>query len=156
MPKRLLLVLALTLMSGCGFEFRTGFEIPSVLSQLSIEGGDRGFNEQLVQRLQQSGSVSVKAGDAATLFISKIDYQRRVRATDAQGLAVGYDYTYTIDYEVRDNDGVILLPLATISQQTTLDYDADQVLQTEAEEAFLKRQMEQDIIASLLRRMSRI
>lgn len=159
MPYRLaLLVIGLTLITGCGFKLRGSIEMPSALSKIFIEGGNRVFNEQLIERLQQSGAVVVEAenNNAITLSISKSAYQRSVRTIDAIGLATSYDYTYAVDYQVRDSNERILLPLTTIYQQRTLDYDSAQVLQVEDEEAFLKKQMEQEIILQLLRRLSQI
>ncbi len=151
-----LLVIGLALITGCGFKLRESVEMPPVLSRISVVGGNRMFNEQLVQRLQQSGSVVVEADSAATLFISRSEYQKSVRTLDAAGLATGYDYTYTVDYQVSDSNGVVLRPRSIISQQRTLEYDATQVLQIEQEEAFLKKQIEQEIISQLLRQLSQI
>ena len=151
-----LLVIGLALITGCGFKLRESVEMPPVLSRISVVGGNRMFNEQLVQRLQQSGSVVVEADSAATLFISRSEYQKSVRTLDAAGLATGYDYTYTVDYQVSDSNGVVLQPRSIISQQRTLEYDATQVLQIEQEEAFLKKQIEQEIISQLLRQLSQI
>ena len=75
---------------------------------------------------------------------------------DADGLATGYDYIYTVDYNVTGSEGAVLQPLATISQHRTLDYKPAQALAIEEEEEFLKQEMEQEIILQLLRRLGRI
>lgn len=151
----ILLILSLTLVSGCGFERRGSFELSSVLSSIAIEGGNRSLNERLRERLQQS-SVTVADSAGATLVISKSEFQRVVRTVDKNGLATSYDYTYTVDYNVTANEQTILQPRATISQHRTLDYEPAQALAIDEEEAFLKEEMEQEIISRLLRRLSRI
>ncbi len=162
MSKRLaLLVLSLTLVTGCGFKLRGDFELSPALSRISIEGGNRPLNEklreQLEQRRPQSGSAAAEAdSDGATLFISKSEFQRTVRTVDEKGLATGYDYIYTIDYSVTDSEGAILQPLATLSQHRTLDYEPAQALAIEEEEEFLKQEMQQEIILQLLRRLGHI
>ena len=178
MSKRLaLLVLSLTLVAGCGFKLRGNFELSSALSQISIEGGNRSLNEKLREQLReqpheqleprrpQSGSAAAEADSGgATLFISKSEFQRSVRTVDADGLATGYDYIYTVDYNVTGSEGAVLQPLATISQHRTLDYEPAQAsiyepaqaLAIEEEEEFLKQEMEQEIILQLLRRLGRI
>ncbi len=170
MSKRLaLLILSLTLVTGCGFKLRGNFELSPALSQISIAGGNRSLNEQLReqlreqrheqlgQRRQQSGSAAAEAdSDGATLFISKSEFQRTVRTVDKNGLATSYDYIYTIDYSVTDSEGAVLQPLATLSQHRTLDYQPAQALAIEEEEEFLKQEMQQEIILQLLRRLGRI
>ncbi len=154
--KYLALFIGLVLISGCGFALRGGGEMSSVLATMSIVGGNKAFNEQLRQRLQQSGIIMVKTDGHATLFISKNDYQRSARTLDATGLATSYNYTYSIDYVVRDHGGGVLQPANMLFRHSTLQHDAVQILQIEAEEAFLKKQMEQEIISQLLIRLRQI
>ena len=157
-----LLVINLMLISGCGFELRSGGEDStagsantlSARTKISISGGSREFNEQLSQRLQQSGFMLVNAASEITLSISKSESKRRVRNIDTTGLALSYDHTYTLSYQVLDSNGTILQPSTTNSRQSTLDYDPSQLLQFEEEAAFLKKQMMQEIISQLLRRLS--
>lgn len=172
MSKRLiLLVLSLTLVTGCGFKRRGNLEWPSALSGITIEGGDRSFNEQFREQLDeqihaQSDAQSNEQSDEqgqhpqqsgnSTLVISKSEFQRQVRTIDKNGLASSYDYIYTIDYRVTDRTGVALHPLATIVQHRTLDYQPNLALANEQEKEFLKQEMQQEIIVQLLRRLSRI
>lgn len=162
MSKRLLLlILSLTLVSGCGFKLRADFELPSVLSRIAIVGGNRSLNEQFREQLRekrQQSSTALTETDSggATLFISKSEFQSTVRSVDKNGLATSHDYIYTIEYNVTDDNGAVVQPLATLSQHRTLDYQPEQALAIAAEEEFLKQEMEQEIVLQLLRRLSRI
>ena len=158
MSKRLiLLILSLTLITSCGFKLRGTYEMSSALSQIFVDGGNREIREQLIKRLEQSGSSVVSNGDdAPTLFIIKSDFERILRSTDADGIATGYDYRYELDFSVEDNDGTVLQPPSSIFQQRSLDYDPENNLAAQAEEEFLREEMENEIVLQIMRRLSRI
>ena len=158
MSKRLiLLLLCLTLLSSCGFKLRGNFEMSAALSEISVESDDRLLKEELTTRLEKSGSTGVasKAG-TPTLSVLTSDYERIVRTTDSDGLATGYDFTYTINYLVNDGNGGILQPQAKVVQRRTLQYDPAEQLQAKQEEEFLVEQMREEIVLQVMRKLSTI
>ena len=158
MQKRLiLLILSLTLISSCGFKLRGNFEMSAALSEISVESDDRLLKEELTSRLEKSGStvVASQAG-TPTLTVLSSDFERIVRTTDSDGLATGYDFTYTINYLVTDGSGGILQPSAKIVQRRTLQFDPSELLQAVQEEEFLLEQMREEIVLQVMRKLSTI
>jgi len=158
MPKRLIpIILCLTLISSCGFKLRGNFEMPAALSELSVETDDRLLKEELVKRLQKSGSMVVSAdGGVPNLSILSSEYDRIVRTTDSDGLATGYDFTYKIIYRVEDGSGGILQPQSRIVQRRTLQYDPAEQLQAVQEEEFLVEEMREELVLQVMRKLSTI
>ena len=158
MSKRPLLVLiGLSLLSGCGFKLRGSYQLSTALSQLSIEGGKRELVERLTRILMDNGITVVDAGaDSPTLILSRSEFNRKAVVTDAEGIATEYEYTYYVDFKVSDVNGEVLLPLSSISRFKTLNYDVGNELEIEEEEEFLKESMEKDIVLQIVREFSRI
>ncbi len=158
MSKRLLLVLiGLSLLSGCGFKLRGSYQLSVTLSQLSIEGGKRELVERLTGILMDNGITVVDAGaDSPTLILSRSEFNRKAVGTDADGISTEYEYTYHVDFKVSDVHGEVLLPLSLISRFNTLKYDVGNELEIEEEEEFLKEGMEKDIVLQIVRELARI
>ncbi len=158
MSKRLvLLLLSLTLLSGCGFKLRGNFEMSEQLAEISIAGGERELVELLTELLVKSGSSVVEGGaNAVTLSITKSEYERDVLSSDDSGVATGFDYRYIVDFNVTDKEGEKLLRPSSISQFRTLEYEAGDELAVEDEEEFLKEEMEKEIVLQMMRRLARI
>ena len=158
MSKRLLLLLlSLTLVTGCGFKLRGNFAISEALNQVAIEGGQRSLVEQLTDILQDSGSTVVASGESIpVIVITRSEYEQELHSTDTEGLATGFDYVYYVDFKVHGSEGEILLEPASITQRRNLDYEAGNELEVEEEEEFLKEEMEKEIVLQIMRRLARI
>ena len=152
-----LMIIAASLISGCGFKLRGDFTMPESLSTVSIEGGNLPLNEQLTSYLERSGSTVVNNGEeSTTLVLTRTEFERKVATTDANGLATGYNYQYIVNFEVNDAEGTNLLPNATINQFRSLSYEAGDELTVEREEEFLREGMEKDISLQIMRRLARL
>ena len=158
MFNRLISVLVLVSFStGCGFHLRGNVVMPASLNNVHIIGGEADFNEGLAAELKRAGSNVVATDkDSATLRIDNLAYLNSVSKTDASGRATGYTYHYTLEYSVVDANANVLQAPVAIHQERTQEYDPNQVLQAEQEEAFLKEEMEKDLVLQLVRRLSRL
>ena len=155
--KILLIALTVSLLTGCGFKLRGNTDLSAALNPVSIEGGDRAFTGQLETLLKNNGTTVVGNDvESATIVISRVNYEREVRETNARGLATGYSYRYTVIFEVADAQGQVLQPKASISQYRTLDFDPESILEAEYEEEFLREGMEREITLQIMRRLSRL
>ena len=152
-----LMIVAASLISGCGFKLRGDFTMPEALSTVSIEGGNLQLNEQLTAYLERSGASVVDSGeDSTTIVFTRTEFDRTPGTTNADGLATGYNYEYIVDFEVNDAEGENLLPNSTINQFRSLSYEAGNELEVEREEEFLREDMEQDISLQIMRRLARL
>ncbi len=152
----LLVISATLLLSGCGFHLRGQIEVPAGLERLHIVGEDIELNDLVEKSLRFSGIEIVEAGsDSAVLDLSNSSYTKEVIGTDGNGIANNYKMTYTVNYVVTDAQGE-KLQSQRVSQDRSLVYDANNILVFEREEAFLVKDMRQELVNTILRRMSKI
>ena len=158
MFNRLIAILVLvSFLTACGFHLRGSFVMPASLNSVHIAGGDADFNESLAKELERAGSSVAGPGtESATVRIDNLAYLSSVSKTDTSGRATSYTYYYNLDYSVIDTNGEVLQAPTAIGQQRTQEYDPNQALLAEQEEAFLKEEMEKNLIIQLLRRLSRL
>lgn len=153
------IILAAAVTAGCGFKLRGAgtVRVSEAISTVAINGGNQALTERLAAELADNGiTVANDPDGVAVIRFARADYTRQTRDTNADGIASRYDYRYEVDFEVRDAQADILLPSAEISQTRTLDYDASRELEFEENEAFLREEMEQQIVLQILRYLERI
>jgi len=153
----LLLILSASLfISGCGFHLRGQIEVPESLKRLQVVGEDMELNELIIKSLKFSSIEIVEAGgDSAVLDLSNSIYEKEVIGTDSNGIANNYKLKYVVNYVVYDAEGS-KLQAQSVSQDRSLVYDANNILVFEREEIFLVKDMRQELVTTILRRMSKI
>ena len=153
----LLLILSASLfISGCGFHLRGQIEVPESLKRLQVIGEDVELNELVIKSLKFSSIEIVEAGgDSARLDLSNSRYDKEVIGTDSNGIANNYKLKYVVNYVVYDAEGN-KLQAQSVSQDRSLVYDANNILVFEREEVFLVKDMRQELVTTILRRMSKI
>ncbi len=153
----LLLILSTSLfISGCGFHLRGQIEVPESLKRLQVVGEDMELNELIIKSLKFSSIEIVEAGgDSAVLDLSNSIYEKEVIGTDSNGIANNYKLKYVVNYVVYDAEGS-KLQAQSVSQDRSLVYDANNILVFEREEIFLVKDMRQELVTTILRRMSKI
>ncbi len=151
----IVLVLGLSL-SACGFHLRGKINVPDSLKQIHIIGDDAGLVKQLGKSLEFSDIVLVAADQgSAVLDLSNIEYKKDVNGTDSNGIVSSYTLKYLVEYEVLDAEKNSLQK-HRVSQSRTLEYDAENILLFERKETFLKDDMLKEVVAQMLRRISKI
>ncbi len=158
MSKRLVLILlSLTLLSSCGFKLRGNFEMPASMSQVVVNGGERELVDQLKELLVKSGSTVLdKGAEAASINITKDEFEREVLTSGSDGIASSYTFRYLVDFNVTDAEGKVLQKSVSLNQIRNLTYEAGNELEVENEAEFLKEEMERELSLQIMRRLSRL
>lgn len=154
--RALILVFAL-LLSACGFQLRGSYNLP--WETLAISGLPE--NSELyfqIKRGIESGSLTKVVGDAkqakATLQVLRNDQHKSILSLSAKGLVREFQLTRSFIYRVQDANGRPLQPDSQIILQREMTFDDEHVFAKEAEEAIIWREMQQDLVQQLLRRLS--
>lgn len=110
---------------------------------------------QLKKALTSAGStvLPVSAKTSSTITISKELYNRRVLSVDAQGRVAEYDLTYSFEFNVTDEAGVVLVPNQKIELNRDYRFDPNNVLAKDAEEAQIRTDMIIFAVRQLMRRI---
>lgn len=151
--RRLILCLFIALLAGCGFHLRGQVALP--YSTLHISGPSASSVSNSLKRvLRSSGARLVDRQEDAelTLVILSDVREKSILSLSAAGRAQEYELRQRLSYRIITADDPNL-PAGEILSQRSISFNDAQVLAKESEEDLLYRDMENDVVQQLLRRL---
>jgi LPS-assembly lipoprotein len=148
-------VLVLTL-SACGFQLREQVDLPARLASLRIEGVDpySPLQRNLELALRRSGArlaETAEGNGVLRVFTQRID--RLPLSVGDTGRVQEYLMRYTVDFELVDDAGSVVLPRQLVELDRDYTFDTQQALGTPGEEEIVRAELERDMVATILRRI---
>jgi LPS-assembly lipoprotein len=141
-------------LTGCGFQLRGQTALPFdnawvVASETS----------NVANALRRSLSSQLKLAPNPTsarirVALDREAYGKRILALSGGGKVREFRLDYRVYFSVTDSAGKVMVEPTEISLSSDFSFTDAQVLAKEAEEASLKRAMEQDALRQILRRLS--
>ncbi|WBY03886.1 LPS assembly lipoprotein LptE [Ramlibacter tataouinensis] len=160
MQRRLLLAAGVLGLSGCGFRLR---EAPDfAFDSIAIPGSTSGVAAQLRRTLSGSGGVRVlAAGEApsqAQVVLDILAEQREkvVVGLNATGQVREFQLRTRFKFRLRTPQGRELIPDTELVQERDVSFNESAVLAKEAEEGLLYRDMQNDLVQQLMRRLAAV
>jgi LPS-assembly lipoprotein len=147
--------LALLTASGCGFQLRGAHAIP--YRSIHVDAPkDSPAGKQLASALKNQGiAVAETANGAdAILKLSRETQTRSILALSGGGRVREYRLNYSLGYSLTGKDGKEIYPDSTIQATRDFTYDDNQYLAKTAEENFLWRDLQDDAVQQILRRLA--
>jgi len=147
---------AALLLSGCGFRLRGAPEFafdslfPSVPEQSE-------FGAQLRRLVATTGTTRVEEDAAkaeARLQILSNDRGREILSLTGAGKVREYQLVQSLRFQLLDRAGKALIPPTSLTARREYTFDDSQVLGKEQEEALLYRDMQNDLVQQLMRRLA--
>jgi LPS-assembly lipoprotein len=152
----LLLLLALTL-SACGFQLRGSYHLPWETLAISGVPENNELYFQIKRSIEASSLTKVisdpKEAKASLVVLQNLQH-KSILSLSGKGLVREFQLTRTFMYRIQDAQGKELLPASQIVQQRDMTFDDERIFAKEAEEAMIWREMQQDMVQQLLRRLS--
>lgn len=151
--RRLILCLFIALLAGCGFHLRGQVALP--YSTLHISGPSASSVSNSLKRVLRSSAVRLvdRQEDAElTLVILSDVREKSILSLSAAGRAQEYELRQRLSYRII-TAGEPDLPAGEILSQRSISFNDAQVLAKESEENLLYRDMENDVVQQLLRRL---
>jgi len=155
-----LLVAAVVLLAGCGFKLRGEVALPAEMQFLRLEMVETGprIRPGLIAALERGGVTLVEAPDA-TVAVLRIP----VNVTSTQALTISqqarvseYTVRHRVELEMRDANGQVLLPREEIILERDFVFDRRDALGVAGQEETLLRDLEREMVRSILRRIERL
>ena len=147
----------LGVLGACGFKLREQVSLPPNLATLRIEGGDpfATLQRDLDQALRRAGATIVESpGEGvAVLRIVASGIDRLPLSVGDTGRVAEFLLRYTVDFELIDAAGKIVLPRQKIEMDRDYTFDTEQALGTPGEEELVRAELERDMVQTLLRRI---
>ncbi|MCS6787547.1 MAG: LPS assembly lipoprotein LptE [Thiobacillaceae bacterium] len=152
-----ILALGLVLLAGCGFHLRGQSPLPFASAYIDAPPGSS-LALQLSQSLRVSGKTVQATAQGAEVRI-RLSGERRgkdILSLSGGGKVREYRLTHRVTLSAEDAAGRILLAPAELIVTRDYAYDDAQTLAKEAEEAQLVRDMEQELVRQILRRLAHL
>jgi len=144
-----------TLLSGCGFQLRGPYMLPYDSIYLSMPDYSE-LGAGLKRAIRSSGATRLadKADDAQASFVPTVDARERViLSLSGTGRVRELRLRYRYGYRITDVKGRDLVLPGEIELSRDLTYDDSNVLAKEQEEVLLWRDMQNDMVQQLMRRL---
>jgi LPS-assembly lipoprotein len=148
--------LALLTASGCGFQLRGSHAIP--YRSIYVDAPrDSGAARQLASALRSQGIVVPDSAKDAEVVLKLFEEKktRSILSLSGGGRVREYRLNYTLSYSLTGKDGREIFPAATILSSRDFTYDDNQYLAKTAEENFLYRDLQDDAVQQILRRLAK-
>jgi LPS-assembly lipoprotein len=150
----LALVLAL-LLAGCGFHLRG--QATYTFNTIYLNAGGAPQIENAMRRaLTDTGSAKVVDDPAkaqVTLDIPSVVDDKEVLSLSQSGAVREYELVRSVSFRVHDADGNDWLPAGQLVVRRSYTFNETEVLAREAQEQRLLREMTQDVVQQLIRRL---
>ncbi|MCX9155841.1 LPS assembly lipoprotein LptE [Niveibacterium sp. 24ML] len=154
---RTIFALALSLLIGaCGFHLRGAQPLPFQSIYLSVSAYSEA-GAQLRRQIAANGTTRIvdKPEDAEVKLLIVGDAKEKViLSLDTKGRVREYELRQKIVFKVVDRGGREVIPATELNTKREMTFNDAQVLAKEQEEAQIYREMENDLVQRVLRRMS--
>ena len=147
------LLLAATIIAGCGFHLRGTAELP--FKTISVPGDTR-LGTELQRTIAEGTNVEVVAPDAnpqAILSLQGESRERLILSLNSQGQVTEYELRYRVAFRVYSPKGTDYIPASQIVLRRPITFN-DQVLAKEEEAELIYREMRQDMVQLIMRRLA--
>ncbi len=154
-----LLILSLVL-QACGFRLRGAVDMPPELQTTVAEGvaAYSSLGEALSRSWRQSDARlefdRELQGDAARLIITREELSRRTLSIDSAGRPNEYELRYQVAFNLQDAAGRSLLENQSINVTRAYQFNPDNALAMDDEEARLEKILAEDAALQMLRRIT--
>ena len=144
-------------LAACGFHLRREAQLPASMQRMHIEIADASsvLAKGLAKALPRSGVQVVDAAgaDVAVMNISTNTLSTDVLSVGGNARATEYALRYHVEFSVDDSAGTAIVPKQTIELSRDFTFDASQALGVAAETDLLTRELQQDMVQAILRRL---
>jgi LPS-assembly lipoprotein len=142
--------------SGCGFQLRGDASLPfSTLSISGTQGSPLQADMKRIVTNSSSTKVVDKDSDAeAQLQLLSEQREKIIVALNSAGRVREFQLRYKVNYQLIDAAKKELIPASELILNRNVSYSDVQVLAKEQEEGMLYRDMQQDAVQQILRRLA--
>ncbi|GGX46059.1 LPS-assembly lipoprotein LptE [Undibacterium squillarum] len=155
---RLLLSLtaASMLLAACGFHLREPVALPfsSIYIGLPVTSPLAAELKRQIRSTSPAQISDTRQSAQVVLEVLSEKRDKQILSLNSQGRVREYKLIYDFSFRVRTPDGKELMDTVNIQLSRTLTFNEAQVRAKEAEEALLFRDMQNDLVQQVLRRLS--
>jgi LPS-assembly lipoprotein len=154
--RKTILLFALLLLTGCGFQLRGSAQLPPEMNQtqLVIDDEYSTVARRVRVLLEQSGVKFVQAGQAtAILEIPQNQVTTEVLTIGDNARVREYRISHTLQFRLLGVGGKEIIPLQTIRQTRDISFDEQRILALSREQEYVKQDLAETISRLLVSRL---
>jgi len=145
----------LLLLAGCGFRLRGTADMP--FQTLYLPSADSGIGLDLKRNVQAGTRARVvddpKQAEAILVF-SDENREKNILSLTGAGRVSEFQLLYRVGFRVHDGKGGDYVPQTSIALTRDITFNDTDVLAKEAEEQLLFRDMQNDMVQQIMRRLA--
>jgi LPS-assembly lipoprotein len=153
--KTLIALLCTLLIAGCGFQLRGAATLPFETLYVQAPVGSQ-FAQQFKRVVAASSSTKIiddpKAAEATLVLVSELR-EKVILSLSGTGRVSEYQLRYRMTYRMLNKATAEILPSTEIALKRDFSFSDQDTLSKESEEALLFRDMQNDAVQQLLRRL---
>ncbi len=155
---RLLIVLAVLVVAGCGFQLREARPLGKALTHVRIESGDPfSMLPQALTRALYARGARVEGGEGASVLKITKDEALTEPLTIGEAARVQeYRVTLRVEFELLDAAGKSLLPTTRIERRRDYRFDETQALGASAEDERVREELRREQVYAVLRALEAV
>ncbi len=152
-----LLALAISV-SACGFHLRGNIPLPEGIQNMYVQVPEGPFKDQLLERLENAGGqlAAAPSGADVILDVTQAISDRTIGTLDTRGKVNSYNVRFRVSYNLLDTKGRSIRPTANLTETRRYDFDEQLVVESESEEAELRKDLEESIALRIVRKLSSV
>lgn len=155
--KKIIVLITCAVLAGCGFHFRAQPLVPQHVQQMAFKSKTpyAPFELQLKRKLQ---AQNVQLAEDAGVVIHVLDSEtsQGARAITGDKRLDEIEVTYTVEFQVLNQDGKVLIQPSELSRSESLLYDRNFVLGKAEEIGLLEQELAEALAEEVLYRLSLI
>jgi LPS-assembly lipoprotein len=153
--KPLATLLACLLLTACGFQLRGSSDVP--FKTIYVPAATGGIGLELKRSIQAGTSAKVvdnaKQAEAVMEFTLEAR-EKEILSLTATGRVREFQLRYRVGFRVHNGKGLEFVPVNTVVLVRDITFNDSDVLAKEAEEQLLYRDMQNDMVQQILRRLA--
>lgn len=156
MMRAFTVLLAGLTLAGCGFQLRGSAQLPFSTLNIGLPESSS-LRADMARTITSSSQTRIvdDPREAQAVLLVLVDTQaKHILSLSSAGRVREYELVRNFIFQVNDASGQPLIPRSQIVMRRDISFNDDQVLSKEAEEALLWRDMQNDLMQQLLRRLA--
>ena len=154
---RLVLLIAMLSLAGCGFHLRDQSGMPFNSLYLDVPNPNSPFIGELRRNLEAKHVTIAAAAEQADIVL-KVVFEisdKQILSLGGTGRVNGFRLAYRVSLRAYDNNKQDWIPAEEMALRRDFTYDDTQILAKEAEEALLYKSMRSEMAQQIMHRLSR-
>lgn len=154
-----ILMLTLLMLAACGFQLRGQTTVSEELKTLYIQGVDTRqdvFGVELKRALTRNGIEVVDdyRQGAALFTVLENNFKRHILSVGSDAKVREYELEAQVVFQITDDNGELIGSKQRVEARRDYQFDRTQILAMDEQERVLRQDLNQQMVQSILRRLS--